>query len=233
MKIYFISDTHGHHEEIIVPKETNLIICCGDEANHSNPHINEGESHKFFEWFSTLDVEHKVFVPGNHSTAIQEGLITSEDYPGVTFLIHQFINIEGINIFGSPYTPSFGKSWAYMKKSNRMQQVWESVPLCDILVTHGPPKGILDVCEDKDKSNRFVHVGCKSLLNKVQQLRPTIHAFGHIHDEPGCYNYGMLQRDGMTFINASSYVNGGIRKDGFVKCNQGIVYDQGFPHLIH
>jgi len=219
MKILFISDTHNRHEEIIIPKGTDLIICCGDEANSSNPHINEGECHRFFEWFSALDIEHKVFVPGNHSTAIQAGLVTREDYPSVTFLIHQLAKIEGVNIFGSPYTPSFGKGWAYMKKVNRMQQVWESVPLCDILVTHGPPKGILDVCEDQAERGRFVHIGCKSLLNKVQQLRPAIHAFGHIHDEPDCYNYGALQRDGMTFINASSSVN----KDS--RFNQGIAYD--------
>jgi Icc-related predicted phosphoesterase len=219
MKILFISDTHNRHEEIIIPKGTDLIICCGDEANSSNPHINEGECHRFFGWFLSLDIEHKVFVPGNHSTAIQAGLVTREDYPSVTFLIHQLATIEGINIFGSPYTPSFGISWAYMKNTNRMQQVWESVPLCDILITHGPPKGILDICEDKAKGGRFVHVGCKSLLNKVQQLRPAVHAFGHIHDEPDCYNYGALQRDGMTFINASSSVN----KDS--RFNQGIAYD--------
>ena len=219
MKILFISDTHNYHDKIIVPKDIDLIVCCGDEANHSSPHINEGESHKFFEWFSALDIEHKIFVPGNHSTAIEEGLIRDGDYPGVIFLIHRLTKIEGVRIFGSPYIPSFGKDWAYMKSASRMQQVWESVPLCDILITHGPPRGILDICEDKTKEGRFVHVGCKSLLNKVQQLRPAVHAFGHIHDEPDCYNHGTLQRDGMTFINASSYVN----KD--VRCNQGIVYD--------
>ena len=217
MRILFISDTHGYHEQLYIPS-ADLIICCGDESNHRNPHVNEGESYKFFEWFSRLDVEHKVFVPGNHSTAIQAGLITNEDYPGIRFLIHQLTTIEGIRIFGSPYTPTFGKDWAYMKNANRMQQVWESVPPCDILVTHGPPKGILDVCEDKATKGRFVHVGCKSLLNKVQQLRPAVHAFGHIHDEPDCYNHGTLQRDGMTFIYASSYVN----KD--VGCNQGVEY---------
>ena len=218
MDLFFISDTHGNHEKIYVPN-TDVIICCGDESNHKNPHINEGESHKFFEWFSKLDVEHKIFVPGNHSTAIEAGLIRRENYPNVKFLIHEATSIEGLIIFGSPYTPTYGNNWAYMKKHNRMQVVWDSVPKCDILVTHGPPKGILDVCEDKDKRKRYIHSGCKSLMNKVLEIKPMIHAFGHIHDEPDCYNYGRLDRDGITFINASSYIN---KSEEF---NQGIGYE--------
>lgn len=217
MRIFFISDTHGYHDQLYIPG-VDLIICCGDESNHKNPHINEGEAHRFFEWFSRLDVKHKVFVPGNHSTAIQAGLITQTNYPNVKFLNHTSTEIEGLTIFGSPYTPTFSNGWAYMKKHHRMQQVWDSVTKCDILVTHGPPKGVLDICADKTKSGRYVHTGCKSLMNKVEEIRPTIHAFGHIHDEPDCYNHGRLDRDNMTFINASSYVN---RSERF---NQGIEY---------
>lgn len=219
MNILFISDTHTYHDQIHIPINTDLIICCGDEANHQNPVFNEVESRRFFEWFSALDVEFKVFVPGNHSTAIENGLIREKDYPGVTFLDHKLCQVGGIKIFGSPYTPVFSKGWSYMKKHHRMQQVWDSVPKCDILVTHGPPQGILDTCEDRTKSGRYVQVGCKSLMNKVREIRPKVHAFGHIHDEPNCYNHGMLQRDGMTFINASSYINKSHR------LNQGVSYD--------
>ena len=219
MKILFISDTHTYHDLIDVPDNIDMIIHCGDESNHKNPVLNEVESRRFFKWYSALNVKYKIFTPGNHSTAIFNSLIRPEDYPNIVFLNHRLINIEGIDIFGSPYTPTFSRGWAYMKKHNKMHQVWESVPKCDILITHGPPKGILDNCRDMKCSTRYVHVGCKSLMNRVQEIRPKVHAFGHIHDEPNCYNHGLMKRDGITFINASSYIN----KSELL--NQGVYYD--------
>jgi len=190
-----------------------MVIHCGDEANHSNPAMNFHESLAFFDWYSNLPISHKVFIPGNHSTAIQAGLLLPSQFPSIHFLIHQSTVIEGINIFGSPYTPSYGESWAYMKKRNRMQQVWESLPSCDILITHGPPKGILDITTDKD-SGELLQVGCKSLFNQVQQITPHIHAFGHLHDEPKIHNFGTYTRGGTKFINCSCVRNGDSNMNG-------------------
>lgn len=201
MKIWFISDTHGLHNNLNIP-EVDLIIHCGDESNNSNPHLNEHESRRFFEWFSVLPAK-KIFVPGNHSTAIYNGLVKPEEYPSIKFLIHELYEYNGLKIFGSPYTPSFGTSWAYMRKRNRMFDVWENIPNnIDILLTHGPPKGILDLTRDRE-TNNIVQVGCKSLHNKVMQIKPKIHAFGHIHREAEFYNNGILNIDNITFINCS------------------------------
>jgi Icc-related predicted phosphoesterase len=61
-----------------------------------------------------------------------------------------------------------------------------------VLVTHGPPYGILD---------RSIHnhlCGSKSLLDSVIAVKPKLHIFGHIHEA-----YGVEERDGTTFFNAS------------------------------
>jgi len=63
----------------------------------------------------------------------------------------------------------------------------------DVLVTHGPPFGVLD------KNYNQMHCGCKSLLQRVMQVRPKLHIFGHIHE-----GYGVEAREGVTFMNASS-----------------------------
>lgn len=203
MKIWFISDTHCLHDYLIMPElGIDVVIHCGDEANKSDPVFNEIESRKFFEWYRYLPILHKIFVPGNHSTAIQAGLIRPEEYPEIKFLIHEETVIDGIRIFGTPYTPTYGTSWAYMKKRNRMDLVWQSVPECDILVTHGPPKGILDLTINK--KNKLVQVGCKSLYNRVMQIQPKIHAFGHVHDE-GKHNYGIYQWFNTDFINCACW----------------------------
>lgn len=201
MRIWFISDTHGAHRDLDVP-DVDMVIHCGDESNNRNPHQNHPHAFEFFRWYRNLPIKHKVYVPGNHSTAVWFGLIDPGDFPEIKFLIHQFAEIGGLKIFGSPYTPTFG-DWAYMKKRSQMAAVWESIPEeVDVLVTHGPPKGVLDLTTDLT-DNRPVQVGCKSLMNAVLSVAPRIHAFGHIHDEDTFLNYGVLKRDLTTFVNCS------------------------------
>ncbi len=212
MKIWFISDTHNEHERLHVPV-ADLVIHCGDESESNNAHFNESETRAFFDWFSALDIPTKIFVPGNHSVAIEQGLVRAENYPNVTFLIHEMTQWNGLNIFGSPYTPKFF-DWAYMRERSELEPVWKSIPdRVDILITHGPPKGILDVTLDMD-TLQPVHVGSKSLRRHVlERIKPKLHAFGHIHDEAGITNFGTVIRDSTQFINCSCCNNAGSLKN--------------------
>lgn len=49
----------------------------------------------------------------------------------------------------------------------------------DIMVTHGPPLGILD------QTHRGEAVGCKHLRRAVERCKPRLHVFGHIHEAAG------------------------------------------------
>lgn len=202
MKIWFLSDTHCEHQGLEVP-EADAVIHCGDESMHGNAWMNEPEARRFFEWYSALEIPTKIFVPGNHSTAIEQGLIRGSDYPEVTFLIHQAMEWNGLKIFGSPWTPMFF-DWAYMKARSELDMVWQSIPDdIDILITHGPPKGIMDMTADMH-TREPVHVGSKSLMRHVEErIKPRIHAFGHIHDERGISNFGTIIRGGTQFINCA------------------------------
>ncbi len=65
-----------------------------------------------------------------------------------------------------------------------------------------------------------IHVGSNHLTYHVQQrLRPTLHSFGHIHDEPGIRNFGVIQEAGITFVNCS------CRKLRSKLVNQGVVLE--------
>ncbi len=48
-----------------------------------------------------------------------------------------------------------------------------------ILVTHHPPKGILD------EPREGLHIGLGEILNLVERLKPRLHLFGHVHEKPG------------------------------------------------
>lgn len=203
MKIWFISDTHCQHTRLIIPTGVDMVIHCGDESHSIDRAINESEAVNFLDWFSSLPIRHKVFIAGNHSTAIFNGLVRPEKWP-IHYLNHELREVAGIKIFGSPYTPAYGRCGAFGRPRNRMELIWSSVPECDILVTHGPPKYILDTtlnAEDNFKS--ITRVGDKSLYNRVMELRPRVHAFGHIHDEAENINSGMLIKDDIIFINCS------------------------------
>lgn len=216
MKIWFISDTHNRHEQLQVP-DVDLVIHCGDESESGNAWMNEPEARQFFDWYSALEIPVKIFVPGNHSTAIEQGLIRAEDYPKVTFLIHAQTEWNGFKIFGTPYTPKFF-DWAYMRERSELDSVWLSIPEdIDILITHGPPKGILDVTRDMNTGGP-VNVGSKSLRRHVlERIKPQIHAFGHIHDEKAYKNFGKVTREGTQFINCSCCdLAGKLKNNGFV-----------------
>ena len=62
-----------------------------------------------------------------------------------------------------------------------------------ILITHGPPYGILD-----GEPGTSEHLGCPELLKAVQRIKPLVHIFGHVHS-----GYGVLDTSETTFINAS------------------------------
>jgi hypothetical protein len=203
VRFWLVSDTHNRHDELHVPSGIDVVIHCGDESDCGNEWSNEPEARAFFEWYSALDIAHKLFVPGNHSMAIEKGLVKPEQYPKVRFLIHEQVVLNGLVVFGTPYTPKFFH-WAYMRAREDLDVVWQTIPDdVDILISHGPPKGILDATRDIDTRNP-IHVGSKSLTRHVtERIKPLLHAFGHIHDEKGIRNFGIVQDSVTTFVNCS------------------------------
>ena len=55
---------------------------------------------------------------------------------------------------------------------------------CDVLVTHEPPRGILDVAFNGQ------HAGSERVHEMIARLRPKVHTFGHIHESPGIVRRG-------------------------------------------
>lgn len=62
----------------------------------------------------------------------------------------------------------------------------------DVLITHGPPFGVLDGTVYGKR------VGCEELLLRVYHVKPRYRLFGHIHE-----SYGSFTKGETTFINAS------------------------------
>jgi Icc-related predicted phosphoesterase len=193
MKIFAISDTHGRHEQVQIPEGTDMLIHAGDFSNIKSPSFNHNEVIDFLMWLQQQPVKYKVIIAGNHDTSIESRLITKKDFKdkGIIYLEHESIEIEGIKIFGSPYTPEF-HNWAFNRARNKLGQIWELIPDdTDILITHGPPKGILDSAERNN--NNHEHAGCSALLKKVLKIQPKYMISGHIHDNGDNLNNGTFK----------------------------------------
>lgn len=193
MKIFAISDTHGRHEQVQIPEGTDMLIHAGDFSNIKSPSFNHNEVNKFLMWLEQQPVKYKVIIAGNHDTSIESRFITKNDFKdkGIIYLEHELIEIEGIKIFGSPYTPEFC-NWAFNRKREELGKIWDTIPDdTDVLITHGPPKGILDsASRDKHVSE---NVGCSALLKRVLKIQPKIHIYGHLHDNQDNKNNGTFK----------------------------------------
>ena len=202
MKIWLISDMHCKYSELAVyatdTEGIDMIICAGDPSTSRDCVYNEVEYRKFLDWFSNLPITHKILIGGNHDTALYKGLIKSKEIKslGITYLNDETVTIEGVKIFGSPWTPTFGIGWGFNCNRDRLHKHWSLIEEdTDIVVTHGPPRGYLDNASDGFKC------GCAALRKRIKEIRPKYHVFGHIHEEAGrqlkeCNNI-------TTYINAS------------------------------
>lgn len=100
---------------------------------------------------------------------------------------------QSLNVYGSPWQPEF-YDWAFnLPRGAALDEKWAKIPAgTDLLVTHGPPHGILDKAEDG------YLCGCEDLRRHVfGRVRPRVHVFGHIHE-----GYGTEHIENMTFVNA-------------------------------
>ena len=192
MRWICISDTHGQHHELRdFPRGKGLIHAGDMSSNGSRESVID-----FLKWFASLDYQYKIFIAGNHDWFFEKNdrnEINKIIPSNVIYLENEGIEIEGIKIWGSPISPEFN-NWAFnRRRGEEINKVWNLIPSdTDILITHGPPQGILD------RTNNWENVGCLDLLTKIMEIQPKFHLFGHIHED-----YGKKKIGETTYINAS------------------------------
>lgn len=189
MKIVAISDTHGR--KIPIP-DGDILIHAGDFTSTGQIH----EIVNFNTWLGKLPHPKKIVCAGNHDMFFERDYHFAKSLlTNATYLQDDLIEFEGKKIYCSPWTPTFC-NWAFMRdRGQSILQKWVNIPAgIDILVTHGPPWGILDTI-GRDTE----HLGCVDLYNEVTtRVKPKIHIFGHIHG-----GQGRVEKNDILFVNAS------------------------------
>ena len=189
VSLVLMSDTHGHHREAEVPY-CDLLVHAGDFTffNGSTVAIRD-----FNDWLPELPHRSKVLIPGNHDSGFVD-LAYRELITAATLLVNEGTVMEGLTIWGSPVTPN---DWGAFgpETAEERECLFSPIPEdTDILITHGPPRGILDGASREKKNSQ----GCDQLLAAVRRVKPRLHVFGHIHQQ-----YGMVGSADTLFVNAA------------------------------
>ncbi|TVY89755.1 Metallophosphoesterase domain-containing protein [Lachnellula willkommii] len=150
------------------------------------------------DYWKTVDEDEQEGEREDHAEAVDIMTGKLAGAAGVTYLtagVHGFALRNGakFTLYASPYQPKF-VDWAfgYGENEDRFNLPGNAAPgtvsICrhpvpdspavDIMMTHGPPKGLLD-------DSPHGHLGCPSLLHALQRCRPRMHCFGHIHEGYG------------------------------------------------
>ncbi len=214
-----ISDIHEQWHNIVIP-DCGILISSGDYSYQGKPNVIRD----FHAWLDEQPAKHIISVQGNHELWVEKNFesakaIAQKECPDIHFLQHEAIEIEGIKIFGSAYTPYFC-DWAWnaaitdseavLYRKPLIKQLWKQIPEdTQLLITHGGPYQILDYAP------MCGNVGCPHLYERILDLpKLKAHFFGHIH-----YSHGYKRFNGIDYFNAS------ICNEAYNPNNPVTVYD--------
>ena len=182
-----------------------------------------GELRRANDWLGALPHETKLVMAGNHDLVFDVDLyardwkqwhksdmlgelgvqnahdLAAEVLSNATYLQHDLYVHEasGLRVYAAPELPDVPKyKMAFCRdpSGEELDEAYAKVPDdVDVLLTHGPPKGVLD------RVFLGMHVGSEALTRHVlERIKPRFHVFGHIHE-----SYGVEVRESTTFINAA------------------------------
>ena len=190
MKIVHISDTHGQHRRLTQLLDADIIVHSGDFTMNGS----EREVIDFMNWFCDLPYTHKIFICGNHDACLYGAKIGGLD-KNVHYLCNSGVIVDGVKFYGVPM---------FMEEciSDRQSRNYAAIPAdTDVLITHCPPYGILDFDDG-------INYGSTELLERVEEIKPHLHLFGHIHKQNGVW------KDGSTIFS-----NGAIMNEDYINFN--------------
>lgn len=203
-RVVFISDTHDLQDRMAPLPEGDLLVHAGDLTSLGRM----SEIAAAGAWLRHAGEKFPlgvVVVAGNHDWMFQRNRtmalqllnngILGDGAGKIVYLEDSGVEVGGLKIYGSPHQPTFF-DWAFNLDPEEIKRRWDMIPEgLDILITHGPPRGILDQSAPHLGSE---HLGCPELMKAVERTKPKVSVFGHIHG-----GHGQMKYVNTHFINAS------------------------------
>lgn len=211
MKIIALSDNHG-----MLPKLNaigDVLVIAGDwsplSIQWSYLDMIKWIDNKFIPWMLGINVNHIVFIPGNHDlvctsksfTRDFNKLLKKHHTNKIHFLNRSSITIDGIKFYGIPDCEMTQTHWAFTKMGNID---WTCDIDTDILITHQPPQLGKVAYIDQYKQD----FGSIDLYRAIKNSNIAMNVCGHIHEgehgkhlmvnkqgEVSVYNVSLLNED--------------------------------------
>ena len=169
-----ISDTHRKHRAVTIP-HCDLLIHCGDFCSFQMADLQTLDDADA--WFAESPAANVICIGGNHDFPLQSREFR---FAHAQLLEDSLIEVFGLVIYGSPWCPDLS-NFAYYATHDQLVERWKQIPSeIDILITHTPPFGVLDV-----PTSGKVNLGCPHLRDELKRIRPKLHVFGHVHASHG------------------------------------------------
>jgi predicted phosphohydrolase len=208
LRFVVLSDTHTQTDKLTVPPG-DVLLHCGDLCAKGG---SLKQVQEFNEFLQMQPHPVKVVIAGNHDFCFDHESFTylkvtrglKPSYQPIDprralsaafYLQDEGTVVGGYSLWGSPWVPRFSRTaFSIPAESQKMLSKRQEIPLgTEILMTHSPPQGTLDFSRKHD------HGGCRLLAERVAQVRPLVHVFGHIHE-----GYGSVRTRRTLFINAAN-----------------------------
>ena len=197
LRVVCISDTHvrwNSLEKLQLP-DGDVLVHCGDFTNSGTK--QEWKSMVRFMNEAASRFRHRVFICGNHDY-VEKGQTPEKIQQmfgdAATYLQDSAVAIDGVKFYGTPCT---NINMAFHANEDQQEVVFSAIPEdTDVLLTHQPPFNCLDLAWVRNSDNRrchwcsqvherYQHWGSKALRRRVAMVNPSVHVFGHVHDEKG------------------------------------------------
>jgi predicted phosphohydrolase len=202
LRLVCTSDLHSQQNQVKIP-DGDVFIFAGDAAGQGG----QSEFRRFCEWVQHLPHRYKLIIAGNHDGVIERlgkqatrELLTADGrHREVVYLEDDWYKIQDLTIWGAPWTPRFF-NWSFMEtRGDKMMQKWDQMPdHVDVLITHGPAFGHLDT-----SGYGGGRAGCEALAQRLEQVQPRLHIFGHIHGNYGWKEHRWPEGKVTCFANVS------------------------------
>jgi Icc-related predicted phosphoesterase len=177
MKLLLFSDLHtdtaAATQLVRLSHDADILIGAGDFAN-----VRRGIS-------ACIEILKRVqkptiLVPGNNES-FAELVNACNGWPTAVVLHGTGTELSGVPFFGLgggiPITP-FG-DWSFDFSEEAASQLLRNCPPSAVLVSHSPPKGVVD------QSSSGQSLGSTAVRDAVLRLKPRLVVCGHIHASAG------------------------------------------------
>jgi Icc-related predicted phosphoesterase len=184
MRVVIAADPHG---DLPVVPPCDLLLLPGD---YNGRGLEEPAAQAVWldtvlrAWLESVPAAAIAATGGNRDYALFRDRSLADSLPW-SFLVDERATVGGLEVYGTPWTPPFGKGWAWKASETRLMDVhYPPIPdEIDVLLSHGPPFGLGDLVRRRRSGSSALRTALDRLVAESGRL--SLLACGHLHEGRG------------------------------------------------